>query len=301
MDKFEAPPFFLVGCDRSGTTLLAAMLDRHSRIAVPPETHFFRSTCTGDKEPSPPLSHGQLLTQFASNHRAADMGLDARALAARFETLDPTYRNLFLSAVGLYAQARNKCRVGEKTPGHLARIPRILHFLPEAKVICVVRDGRDVARSLVRVAWSHRDQRRHCLRWNRASRHVLRYGRTFSNNVRMVLFEDLLRDPQSQLSDLCEFLGECYEPQQLDASVPTGVVPQQEKRWKQKAAEPLDPSRAHAWRQDTSEHDKHLMNAAMGHYLRAFGYPDTTLAGCPIQKRAGLWVANQWCRLWYRK
>jgi len=33
-------PVFIVGCERSGTTLLASLLDRHSELAVTPETHF---------------------------------------------------------------------------------------------------------------------------------------------------------------------------------------------------------------------------------------------------------------------
>jgi hypothetical protein len=38
-DDFK--PFFIVGCPRSGTTLLSVLLDRHSSVAVPPETFFF--------------------------------------------------------------------------------------------------------------------------------------------------------------------------------------------------------------------------------------------------------------------
>ena len=33
-------PFFVVGTDRSGTTLLRMMLDSHPDLAIPPETHF---------------------------------------------------------------------------------------------------------------------------------------------------------------------------------------------------------------------------------------------------------------------
>src|SRR3954454_2486278 len=41
MTSFTRPIFpFVVGCSRSGTTLLRAMLDAHPDLAVPPESHF---------------------------------------------------------------------------------------------------------------------------------------------------------------------------------------------------------------------------------------------------------------------
>lgn len=297
----NAHPVFIVGCDRSGTTLLAALLDRHSQIAVPPETHFFRNTCPTNHDVSTSQTHAELLTSFYANQRAHDMRLDADALAKRFSQLQPTYGNLFLAAMDEYAQARGKRRVVEKSPGHLARIPMIMEMFPEAKVICVVRDGRDVARSLVQVAWSHSDLHRHAFRWNRSSRHVLRYTQAYVGRVCKIYFEDLLRDPEKVLRNLCDFIGECFEPQQIDSSTPTEVVPEYEKPWKQKAQQPIDVTRALAWRNQIDDNDKYLMNSIMGRHLRIFGYPNTTMTGCPTSRRISLWLSNNWRRLKHKK
>ena len=48
MDPDHANPIFVVGSGRSGTTLVRAMLAAHSRIAVPPETHYVKFTDSFD-------------------------------------------------------------------------------------------------------------------------------------------------------------------------------------------------------------------------------------------------------------
>jgi hypothetical protein len=37
----NAEPFFIVGCSRSGTTLLQVLLDAHPNLALPPESHIY--------------------------------------------------------------------------------------------------------------------------------------------------------------------------------------------------------------------------------------------------------------------
>ncbi|MBI3838011.1 MAG: sulfotransferase, partial [Planctomycetia bacterium] len=40
VDTDSFSPVFLIGCPRSGTTLLRVMLDSHPHLASPPETFF---------------------------------------------------------------------------------------------------------------------------------------------------------------------------------------------------------------------------------------------------------------------
>src|SRR5262249_38028193 len=153
------------------TTLMAVMMDRHSQVAVPPETHFFLEVFAREFErEAAGHTHEALLKEFGAAVRAADMKLDPAALAARFAPLDPTYPNLFRAVLETYAAGRGKQRAGEKTPEHLHEADRLLRLYPDARIICMVRDGREVVLSLRSMPWGDQDLRRSCLRWNKAIR-----------------------------------------------------------------------------------------------------------------------------------
>ena len=86
-------------------------------------------------------------------------------------------------------------------------VPTILRWFPNARIICIVRDGRDVVRSLCAAPWTHDDPLRHAMDWKRAARRCRAVAAKFPDNVRLVRLEDLLRDPVSLISDVDAFLG----------------------------------------------------------------------------------------------
>jgi hypothetical protein len=163
-------PIFIVGCGHSGTTLLAAMLDSHSRIlAFPDESSAF-------SQDDWPARAGPLL-----------------ALARR-------------------AEQRGIPRICEKTPNHVHRIGRILGLMPHARILYVVRDGRDVAHSILR---RYGDLDSGARRWMRDNRAGLRQSEG-EDRVHLLRYEDLVADPAATLAAACAFIGEAYEPAMLD-------------------------------------------------------------------------------------
>ena len=150
-------PVFVVGARRSGTTLLATLLDRHSRLAVPPETHFFGHfrRCIGRDLGA--TQHQDLVNEFLTNRRARDMKLDPAGLLSRFSQYPADLAHLLRASLEEYAGAMGKPRAGEKTPGHLEFVPAILEWFPRARVICIVRDGRAAVLSTARLGWRDGD------------------------------------------------------------------------------------------------------------------------------------------------
>ncbi len=275
-------PAFVVGAERSGTTLLATVLSRHSKLVFTPETHFFKDVLPvrGD--------HVEMVGKLLAAPRIADLRLDRDALLERFNACTPDGKHLLRAMLEQYAEQFGKPRVGEKTPGHLRFAPTILSWYPKARIICIVRDGRDVARSLVRAPWTHADPIRHLLDWERAARRCRELAAREPERVRLVRLEDLLMDPSSVVSDLDAFLGLTYEPGQLDPDGDSPVVPAWERRWKDQADRPLDPSRIGAWRKRTGERERLRFAALVGHELRAHGYADADLESCSPAARARL-------------
>jgi hypothetical protein len=290
-----APPVFIVGAPRSGTTLMAVLLDRHSNIAIGPETQFFTEFIPRYWAETTPKTHDELVDSALAFKRIADFNFDRGQLFRHFQQYELTVANLLRSIMEVHAIRSSKSRPGEKSPQHLQHIPVILEGFPEAKIICVLRDGRDVVRSLVEAPWAipnnPRRLRLFCLRWNDAVEQTLHYQRTLSSNqFTTVKFEDVLRQPKQELERLCNFLGETFEETQLEPAQPSSVIPGWEKQWKSKAGEMLDPGRIEAWRHAADQKQIWVMNSMMGPLLERMGYQDTTLDGCPPGLRSKLLI-----------
>ena len=118
----------VVGCPRSGTSLLAVMLDSHPMLAVPPETTFLAHVATLE---GPAATLRQRFFEIVTTDRITisnwtDFGLDRDALRRRLEAIEP-----FSVAAGvrafyaMYAESERKPRYGDKTPGYVFLMPSI--------------------------------------------------------------------------------------------------------------------------------------------------------------------------------
>lgn len=289
------PPFFIVGAPRSGTTLLAVLLDRHSNISIGPETQYYTEFIPRNWANRKPESYEQLVDSALASKRIADFGLDRDQLLRHFKTYELSSANLLLSIMEVHAIKNSKLHPGEKSPMHIDYVPAILDQFPDAKVISVLRDGRDVVRSLLKVPWAiPRNPRRlqlFCLRWIDAVEKMIHYQKTLpSHRFMSVRFEDILRQPRLELEKICDFLGEEFEPTQLEPAQSSNVIPQWEQNWKNKAEETLDIGRIEAWRKSSDQKQLWIMNSMMGPMLERMGYADTTLKGCPPAIRTKLFL-----------
>lgn len=272
MSSTEFRPIFIVGFPRSGTTLLATHLDRHSRIAVPPESQFFLGVLPCGRPAKAGASHAALIKRLFENRRIWDLNLDREDVSKRFQGFEPEYKNLLRVALESYTSREGKPRPGEKSPDHLLYVPLIMEWYPSAKVICIVRDGRDVVQSLMKVPWYRRKNLAgFCAEWNYQSGLVEEYQKVLPVSFHVVKFEDFIRSPEVELKKICVCIGEDYEPSQLDTNVKSKLVTERESGWKSKAATGIDSSRAGAW-ENASEADKFIMNRIMRPWLHHWGY-----------------------------
>jgi hypothetical protein len=232
-----ASPFFVVGCPRSGTTLLSVLLDRHSRLCVQPETAYFLEIAPHLWYRTRRVGLRRLLHRWP---RLAELGLDAddvlRALP-RNGALEPA---LLRTLLGLYAERRGKVRAGEKTPLHLLRVGRLFRHFPDARVICVLRDGREAALSLAAMPWQRGTLADAAAIWRRSVRVMERWARTDPERFLVVRYEDLVSSPRRTLRQAIAFLGERFEDTQLSTAVPSGSVLPRSLEWKGEALGEID-------------------------------------------------------------
>lgn len=212
----DTEPFFVVGSDRSGSTMLRLMLNEHSRLSIPPETWFL--TDLMDVLPlDGPLDEGQrarAVSIIKSHWRWKEWGIADERLDACVRPLrSPTLAALIDSVFRLKSA---KPRWGDKTPGYVTELSRLHRLFPAAKFVHIVRDGRDVCLSLRQTGW------RGDTTWSIArywSEHVgigFEQGRALPSHLYLEMsYGDLVRNTEQTLRRVCDFLGEDFEPGML--------------------------------------------------------------------------------------
>jgi hypothetical protein len=297
--KASFEPIFIVGCERSGTTLLASFLDRHSQVAVPPETFFFSDVVHQAFWPRLSWSHESLL-RAALAGRVGEFALDEKALLADFKTRPPSLPDLFRCILEAYARRAGKQRAGEKTVLHIFYVPLLMRWFPKAKFLGITRDGRDVVRSMMNAPWHPDKLQLKCANWRHKMRLLMKWQARYPKNFRTVRYEDLLLDTPRVLREIDAFLGLPFEAGQADPALKTGVYLQREKSYKSKVQETVDASRAFAWKRDLPEPTRWAMSAMMEPTLRDLGYQVGDLSGCPAGKKTlylalkAFWVPAFW-------
>jgi sulfotransferase family protein len=206
------PPFFIVGSPRAGTTLLSRILDRHSRLAVYHETHYyplFRSEVHRYGNLHTPANLKRFLEDVREVTRIQGFMVPPSTEALLAALPAPTFEGVLTALLWLHARQRGKVRAGDKTPGHHAYLAEILKNFSESPVVFVLRDPRDAVHSMRRAlgvslkgaSWM----------WNQAFQSYVK----FSECVHLVRYEDLVADPKKILPPLCAALGQDFENDML--------------------------------------------------------------------------------------
>jgi Sulfotransferase family len=283
-----APAPFVVGATRSGTTLLRLMLDAHPEMAIPSETHFIPDLIKAYRLES--ATPERLCEVVTAHRRWGDFHLNPEELLERFRALDPINPGDAARAFfRLYAEREGKTRWGDKTPGYVREMHRIESVLPEARFVHLVRDGRDVAVSVLGMNWGPSTVPEAAFRWKKRILRAREQAPRIGHYVE-IRYEDLVRDTESTLRRVCEFIelpfddamlryheraadrlrekardldrGPEKAPQRAEARVESHAL----------ATEPPDPERIERWRIEMSREDRAVYEELAGDLLADLGY-----------------------------
>jgi len=198
-------PIFIVGSPRSGTTLMCNMIDAHPHIFAPYwETGLF-------------IRFEELLT----NHLPWVLKEHPASFPLKRKDLIDWIRESVQALFGRFAAVCGKRRWAEKTPGHVFQIKLIHEVFPQAQFIHMIRNGRDVVRSLQNMPWAPRRLRWSIQRWMMSVRAGREQGAQLPPGLYTeVRYEDLVAQPAETLRRVCQFLGEPFSEQMLAFHLP---------------------------------------------------------------------------------
>lgn len=270
-------PIFVVGCPRSGTTLLSTMLHAHPRIAIPPETRFLLPAYHdrhqyGDlRDRDNRYELGRRMTRKGAKFR--DLGLRRRDVVAKIVAGPPTFGSAAGTVWREFAHSRGKSRWGEKRPTYWREMDVVLRLFPDAQIVHLVRDGRSCIASLKQVEWWGRDMLGTMTTWTLADRLLREIGQQVpAGSYHYLRYEDLLADPSAELGSLCDFLGEAFDPAMLDRAAAAADIVPSRKTWHDRVHGDLDASRIEAWRTGLTDDELGLFERVAASGLEANGY-----------------------------
>lgn len=205
-------PFFIIGCPRSGTTLLQLLINSHPKIAIPPESHIF-------------VRFSKIFENYGDLNNKANLKLFVQDLLKDYHIRDwdlgvsvddfcdqlkeKSLRNVIALLLELYAQKDLKIRWGDKTPQHMLHVREIKKIFPEAKFIHLIRDGRDVAVSSSRIFVGPPSIYGIAHEWRKYIEIFDKFKKNLNHNEYLeVRYEDLVRNPEAELKKIFIFLKE---------------------------------------------------------------------------------------------
>ncbi|MDJ0701852.1 MAG: sulfotransferase [Leptolyngbyaceae cyanobacterium MO_188.B28] len=214
---------FLVGCPRSGTTLLQSMLASHPDVASFPETKFF-----DHMEPwFEPKRMGWGMVSRRLRVRLEGFFRDELDQPELIDQLPRIfifkghYSRRFIKILRTLAKQQYKSVLLEKTPEHIFYIDYIEKFFPDAKIIHILRGGPDVIASLYQVThqypqwWDGAWDIERCIkRWVESIE--ISFKHSGKPNHILVRYEDLLKNPAFLVEGLCEFIGIYFYPKIIE-------------------------------------------------------------------------------------
>jgi hypothetical protein len=208
----EGRMIFLVGARRSGTNWLQRIVNAHPDVVgVPSETYLFSRALAPLTEHFQHGAAGSYSLGVIYMERAAFLDALREFCDATFmgliETLDP-----------------NAARLTERTPEHSTCLDLIGDVYPDAHVVHIIRDGRDVVRSLASQHWGPGSIRAAAGEW-RTSVERARKESARLRHYTEIRYEELLADPRSQIARLYECLDLPCDDAILDAAVIEADVP----------------------------------------------------------------------------
>ena len=296
----------MVGCARTGSTLLRHVLNRSALVSIASETHFMewsRRHRLGDRltavrhSPDPRDALERLAPRFFVPDSWIWLRRNATPdeLVSRLAVTDLSERAVFATLLELYAERRGGLRPdgglrGEKTPAHLRDVPRLNEWFPTARFIHTFRDPRGIylseLRRLKQGRWGPKarlpwvpgaildpllapiEALSTTVAWHDAARLHRRYQRLLGDRYRLIRFEDLVTNPEREVRAICEFIDVPFEASLLEGIDVVGSSFDERRH----AAAGFDPHTAGRWRDELHPVVRTWFSMALGRQLGRFGY-----------------------------
>lgn len=275
-DNLSCEPFFILGSGRNGSTLLASTLNQYQNIHIPPEQFVLPYAIMKFRLFN--FFPWKRLTKIiwkdykkegnTTNWKFYNQG-DLKESTSLKGILDKVYT----------ASANKKFKIwGDKTPQNTYFMKHIFPVYPNAKYVFIVRDGRDVVNSLVKMMRAnkkyqsfteHQLLQRATELWNK-SINVYDWLQEKGAHLLLVKYEDFTSNPDKTIKELASFLnvelGNLQEAEKVDSM---GV---KNMSHHQNLSKPISTNSIGKWKKELPQEYLSLIQSLIEENLKKFNY-----------------------------
>ena len=270
-------PVFVLGCGRSGTTLLYHMLLSAGNFAV----YRIESNVINLLEPrfgdlSVARNKQKLLQAWSDSRLYTVSGLDKEAIAAKVMSECRNGGDFLRIVMSEIATKQGVERWADTTPEHLLHLHRIKETIPDALIIHIIRDGRDVSLSTEKLGYIRPlpldrmpSKMVAGLYWEWMVNKGRRDGRDLGADYTELHFEELINHPRETLARLGQFIGQELDYDRIRRTG-IGSVSAPNTSFEAQSAENFDPTGR--WRSGYSAEELAMFEGLVGRTLEETGY-----------------------------
>ncbi len=274
-------PFFIIGSGRSGNTLLRSILSGNSDISIPPESyripfaikkfHIFNNRDWEDIVP-------QVLKEFEDCKEFYTWEIDITDAQKRLENIADSKRtlsNIFDELFCTYTEKHSPGSKiwGDKTPMNTLYLDWIGTVFPRSKFIHIIRDGRDVASSYLKME-RYDTILEAANRWINSIESAQSFGSKIKENYIEIRYEELVTKPEEVIKDTCDFLDIDYDSKMLDHTKQVKKLGDTDKEHHSNLSKPISSDSVGKWRNNLSESDQESITKLLHKHLQRLGYVD---------------------------
>ncbi|MGH9327565.1 MAG: sulfotransferase family protein [Terriglobia bacterium] len=282
MRNGNTSPVFVVGCPRSGTTLLHHMILSAGDFALARfESDTFSLLAPRFADLASLKARKRLMDFWLASENFVQSGLNRDDIEPEVLRGCRDAGDFLRIVMETLCRKQNVHRWAEKTPDHALYIPQIKQSFPEALIVHIIRDGRDAALSLAKFG------RIRPFFWTRGSglvsfglfwQWMVRRGRSDGQKIGQdyyeLRYEDLVEKPQETLARLGDFIHHDLDYDRI-RQVGIGSVTQPDSSFKSGSpAEKFAP--VGRWKKHYTPEELARFEALVGEGLEEMGYPLAT-------------------------
>ena len=279
--NLSCTPFFIIGSGRSGNTLLRSILSGNSDISIPPESyripfaikkfHIFNNRNWEDIV-------SQVLKEFEDCKEFYTWEINIKDVQKRLENIEDSKRtlsNIFDELFCTYAEKHSvgSKMWGDKTPMNTLYLDWIGTVFPHSKFIHIIRDGRDVASSYLKME-RYGTILEAANRWINSIELAQSFGSKIKEDYMEIRYEDLVTNTESEIQRVCDFLNIKYDSAMLDHTKQVGKLGDTDKLHHSNLSKPISSESIGKWKSNLSESDQESITKLLHKHLERLGYAD---------------------------
>lgn len=293
---FDYKQLFIIGNPRSGTSLLRLMMTNHPQICIPPECGFiqwwfekYKMWSLQDSSDSKKVE--SFIFDLKKSKKIETWKLDYEKLKKKIDSITPSsYSQLTFTVIIQYAEQfeKNYIYLGDKNNYYIQHLDIINKIFPEAYILGIIRDPRDVVCSYLNVNKLETTSRYKpnfskdissiANEWLFNNKQLLELIKLKGNKKsKLIRFEDLIINSENKLAEICEWLNLNYSKEMLNYAENNEkykLEPSEFMDWKKKVNESPDVTRVSSYISELTIDEIRLINALTSEISIQYGYDE---------------------------